>query len=147
MSTVRAEADRTDNRSSCTRTRRLLAITAVICLLSTVASAQSVTPADPAPPSSSGSSDESPPAMPSVLSLITDLPKDVRNMASLETAIILGTATGATLALRAHDASIASQIEGRMESFLRGGRIAGDLSVQVAASLAVFTVGRIAESP
>jgi membrane-associated phospholipid phosphatase len=85
--------------------------------------------------------------MPSALSLITALPMDVRHMASLETAIILGTATGVTLALRAHDSSIVSQMEGRMESFLSGGRIAGDLSVQVAASLAVFTAGRIAESP
>jgi membrane-associated phospholipid phosphatase len=85
--------------------------------------------------------------LPSVASLISYLGRDVKNLVSLESALVVGGAGGASLALTADDAGITRRFSGWAgESFvLRPGDVAGELALQSGAAFAVFIIGRVVE--
>jgi membrane-associated phospholipid phosphatase len=85
--------------------------------------------------------------LPSVASLILDLGRDLRNLVSLESALVLGGAGGTSLALSIDDADITRRFAGWAgeSSVLRPGDVAGELALQSGAAFAVFIMGRVVD--
>lgn len=86
--------------------------------------------------------------LPSVASLITDLPHDVKSLASIEAALVLGSAAGVSLAVHGRDRDITEQMRQSFGSSgaFDAGTFIGELSVQVGAGVATFVAGRAARS-
>ena len=91
-----------------------------------------------------GSSD-----LPSFASLVTDLPKDVARLPSIETAVIIGTAAGVGIGVHGHDRRITQRMDDSLGSshVFDAGAVVGELSVQLGAGLTTFVAGRVAHSP
>jgi membrane-associated phospholipid phosphatase len=87
---------------------------------------------------------EAKPDPPSVVSVFTDLGRDLRHLASRDSALILGAAGVASLAVKQEDRAIthrASQSQ-PLDTALDQGALIGDGATQVGAAVAVYGLGR-----
>lgn len=105
----------------------------------------SLTPAAPAAPVA-GSTVRTP--LPSVASLFRDLGDDFRRLPSLESAIILGAAGSASVAIRGQDAAVTRtwSASPALDGLFEPGATIGGAAVQLGGALATFAVGRVTKS-
>lgn len=87
--------------------------------------------------------------LPSASSLFRDLARDVRQLPSLENAVVLGIAGATSLGIRNHDRRITTHFasSATLDRVLESGAIIGGGYLQVGAALATYTVGRLTRSP
>jgi hypothetical protein len=88
-------------------------------------------------------------ALPSVSSVFRDLARDVRRLASLETAVVLGGAGAVSFGVRNHDRTITAHAasSATLDRVFESGEVFGDGAVQAGAAFATYAVGRIVSSP
>ena len=85
----------------------------------------------------------------SVTSLFGGLARDLRRLPSLDTAILLGVAGAASVAIGNHDQRITARLAASptLDRVFEPGEMAGSGVVQVSAAVATYAVGRFMKSP
>ena len=85
----------------------------------------------------------------SVSSLFGGLARDLRRLPSLDTAILLGVAGAASVAIRNHDQRITARLasSATLDRVFEPGEMAGNGLVQGSAAVATYAVGRFMKSP
>lgn len=85
---------------------------------------------------------------PSVVSVFADLGRDLRHLASRDSALILGTAGVASLAIKPEDRAITHRASDspRLDTALDQGALIGNGMTQVGAAVAVYGIGRALHS-
>ncbi len=99
-------------------------------------------PAQVAPPADT-------PVVPSFGSLFRDLGDDFRQLPSRETALILGSAGGISLAAHSQDVQVTRRVSNSLslDTAFEPGEMVGGGVAQVGAAFATFVIGRLAKSP
>ena len=126
------------------------AIVASNLLVAPVFAQSAATARPPATPLPTPASELSVPArLPSFASLFRDLGDDFRRLPSRESAIILGAAGGASLAIRGQDAPITQSwsTSPALDGLFEPGATIGGGAVQFGGALATFALGRAINSP